>query len=140
MPVKDPRIVSVSILSLLAVWPIGQWCLAEYCDVNPWKLCGFAMYCTPHKIVVDVVDTTDGRRVLSESELLQASNNQFADFVSYREHLGTLTSPDAVARSILQSSPDIKSLLIVIHVMQLDPATSTLAVRSREYEYDEDSS
>lgn len=136
MELRSLRKAFVCLLTVVALWPVVQWYLVVQHDVNPWKLCGFAMYCTPHRVIVDVVDTTHGDRRLSREELDEASDDQYGLFVTWRTHLGTLHSPEMMARTILDSSPEIESLQVQVHVMQLDHASSHLKVRTKYYSYE----
>ena len=49
---RKARIVG-TLLVAIALWPLVHRQLVTRLDVDPWKLYGFAMYCTPHAVVVD---------------------------------------------------------------------------------------
>jgi hypothetical protein len=37
----------VALIAVLTLWPVGQYVLTRTHALNPWKLCGFAMYTVP---------------------------------------------------------------------------------------------
>jgi hypothetical protein len=45
-----------ALLALVALWPLLHRPLVVIADVDPWKLFGFAIYCTPHHVSVDLID------------------------------------------------------------------------------------
>ena len=59
-PRAKARVVG-TLLLLVAVWPLAHRQLVVRFDVNPWKLYGFAMYCTPHDIAVDLIDRSGAK-------------------------------------------------------------------------------
>ncbi len=136
MSPKSLRCTYTTVLAVLALWPAAQWYLVEQHDVNPWKFCGFAMYCTPHRVVVDVHDTSQSEsRQLSEQQLEAMTGGEYTEFLEWRTQFGTLHSPADFAQAVLRASPEIQSIRVDVHVLQLDPATATVAVRSKSYDY-----
>ena len=75
-PAGKARLVG-GIVLLIALWPIAHRQLVTRLDVNPWKLYGFAMYCTPHEVVVDVIDRSGDRplRILAAEAISGASDD-----------------------------------------------------------------
>lgn len=130
------RRVFVAILCCLAIWPAVQWFLVAKYDANPWKLCGFAMYCTPRRTIIDVTDTTREPRLIPLPEIQEIVGTDYSNFCDWRDPLGALWSPDNLAHTFLRNSGDMNSLRIEIHVLELNGATAKLEVRSRSYNYD----
>ncbi|HSQ00629.1 MAG TPA: hypothetical protein VL049_25680, partial [Candidatus Dormibacteraeota bacterium] len=54
----------VSVLAVLALWPLAHRALVWRYDLDPWRFFGWAMYCTPRLPVdVSLFAVEDGARV-----------------------------------------------------------------------------
>ena len=124
------------LLGVLALWPLVQHLLAVHYDVNPWKLFGMAMYCTPHSIQLQLWDrTTEPRRELDLAALSLETRQRLQTYRAEREALGRLSRPDKVARQVLAELPETKLLEFKIGVTRLDPHTARSSTTWRWYRY-----
>ncbi len=128
------RIYGVLLLAL-GLWPIGQWYLATYQDVSPWKLYGFAMYCTPHDVRIGFYDTTaGGRRPISFRGLPRELQQELIVYRRMRKGLGNLLSPEEIAGKVLAALPPrVRSLSFEIQVTRLEPSSNQLEPTTSTY-------
>ncbi len=123
-----------AIVAVLLLWPIGHSMLVRRYDVDPWKLWGFAMYCTPHLSRVSLVDETDGPgRPISAEQLTDAAREELARFGDLRATLGTLYPPSGLARTVLDEHPEITRLVVITEVARLETASDRLIPTQRVY-------
>jgi hypothetical protein len=126
-----------ALLALVALWPLLHRPLVVIADVDPWKLFGFAMYCTPHHVSVDLIDRSRApAREIRGDELPPALRTDLQRFSARRETLGRLASPDPLGRDVLAALPGVERLTIAITVTRLAFAGSELASHTRLHGYD----
>lgn len=118
------------------LWPfVHRVLVAEY-DVNPWRLFGFAMYCTPHRVGMEIADRTNGRReVLPYRAQPQSIRDAIMLFYRKRSALGRLHSPKRLADEIFVSSPHIARLEVRVSLTRLDASVSRLRAKTVVYKY-----
>ena len=121
----------------IAIWPAFHFVAVQQLDWNPWKLYGFAMYCTPHLLTVDLFDTSTGRpRRMDSRALPEPARSEWRSFLQRRHVLGRLVSPSHAARSVFEARPRLRSLRIDTRVERLGFfATGTVANR-RSYRFE----
>ncbi|MBK9259067.1 MAG: hypothetical protein IPM54_04455 [Polyangiaceae bacterium] len=80
-------------LVLLSCWPALQRLLVTYWNVNPWELCGFAMYVQPNLPVEVRIRAPSGEFVDTE-KLEPETQDAFRRYRERASTLGLLASPD----------------------------------------------
>lgn len=116
------------------MWPFVHRGLVVAADVNPWKLFGFAMYCTPHQVRVRLAKAVDNRiRPISDQEIPPEPRRALATFERYRTPLGELHSHEDLARFLANGLSPNERFFIWIEVMTLDPATASLKTIVKTY-------
>jgi len=128
--------VGLALLVVVAVWPgLHHWLYRSY-GIDPWKLCGFAMYTRPHAAHrLEVLQVRDGHatplRVVSPA--LAAEAEQLG---RRRGALGELGSPDRLGRLILAELPDVGHVRLVLHRVDFDCRTTRLdRIETKSYDY-----
>lgn len=128
--------ISGALIALLALWPLAHRQLVTRYDLNPWKLYGFAMYCTPHSVAVDLIDLgVEPAREIHREELPPSLREAYDRFVVQRHTLGALHPPGELGRRVLKGLPEVDDLTIAVTVTQLPFAGSELASRTRFYRF-----
>lgn len=129
------RVVTIGILTWVALWPLGHRTMVAVYDVNPWKLGGFAMYTTPTPPiqVVAFETTAGGLAPLDERELPEAARRVLRRFRVERHALGELRRPDDLGRSLLDARPDLERVVIAVQRMILDPDSARMTSKRRQY-------
>ena len=123
------RLVLVFLLSL-AVWPLVHRALAVSFEIDPWRLGGWAMYCTPKlRVEVALVPERAGRPI--ELDLPQPLRNEAKRFAERRAAVGRFANPAGLAQEALDRL-DAESIVITIQRDRLDTGTNRVA-GTREY-------
>ena len=135
-PKRKARIVG-SALVLIALWPIAHRQLVTRFDVNPWKLYGFAMYCTPHYVVVDIVDRSGGEpRRLEPEAFPPRLRHAHERFSARRSTLGVLHAPDELASTVLETLPEVHAFSVAVRIFSLQWRDAEITHRTRLYAID----
>ena len=123
------RLVMMLLISL-AVWPLVHRTLVVRYDLNPWRLFGWAMYCTPiPRVDVGFVPERAGRPV--ELSLPPDLRGEIQGFTRRSEALGQLADPRGLARTAL-TTLEIDSLVLTVQRRYLDARSARLVGR-RDY-------
>ncbi len=135
-PKRKARIVG-SALVLIALWPLAHRQLVTRFDINPWKLYGFAMYCTPHHVVVDIVDRSgsEPRRLEPEAFPLRL-RHAHERFSARRSTLGVLHAPDELARTVLETLPEVRAFSVAVRIFSLQWRETEITHRTHLYAFD----
>lgn len=80
-------------LVLLSCWPAVQRLLVSYWNVNPWELCGFAMYVQPN-LPVDVQIRAPSGEFVDTEKLGPETQDAFRRYRERASTLGLLASSD----------------------------------------------
>ncbi|MGH0030552.1 MAG: hypothetical protein ACQGVC_12225 [Myxococcota bacterium] len=129
--------VAGTLLLLVAAWPLVHRQLVVHQDVDPWKLYGFAMYCTPHSVAVDLIDRSGPRaREIGRRELPPALRDSFDRFVARRSTLGRFVSPEPLAREVLDAFPEVRTLSVAVSVSSLPFGGDSLERRTTFHRFD----
>lgn len=123
------------------IWPFTHFYLAQKYSISPWKLCGFAMYTTPHlvkiQLKVELYDEADSKK----QQIINTSNSiHFAkmtnELLHYRIPLGKFFPPDKFGEYILKSNANIEKLTIIISTDRLNGKTCKITpIDVSEYNY-----
>ena len=136
MKTKQLTNVFCSLLIALMVWPIIHMFLVDKYDISPWKLFGFAMYTTAHKIEVEV--RVEGSKDKQSATASRASDNmmsQYNDFFNKRYILGKFHRPDEFCTNILESNKAFEKVTITIDTIRLEGKTGMLTSTAQTYHY-----
>jgi hypothetical protein len=131
--------VGVVLLAVVAVWPAVHHGLYRRYGIDPWKLCGFAMYTRPHAAhQLQVLEVRDG-----EARPLRVRSPRLAAEAEHlgrqRGALGELGSPDRLGRMVLAELPDVDHVRLVLQRVDFDCRTTRLdRVETRTYDYTRD--
>lgn len=126
-----------SIVLTIALWPIAHRQLVVRMDVNPWKLHGFAMYCTPHGVVVDVIDRSGTKPQRIDPAAFPAPlRESWERFSNRRAVLGRFVAPDALARDAFAALPHLRSLTIAVSIFSLEFGAEKTSRRTRLYAFE----
>lgn len=129
------RIV-VTILCVLALWPVGQRLLVARYDLNPWKFFGWAMYCRP-PATIDLEIRAPGTE--SAAVTVPADwGRRTARFLYWRKHAGALVRPRRLGRILLELNPGLHEVEIVVTHTRLDSTSARIVSRSFDYRYGQD--
>lgn len=129
------RLIGTVVLAI-AVWPIAHRLLVVRMDVNPWKLYGFAMYCTPHEVVVDVIDRSSGApRRLDPAAFPPPLRESHQRFEARRSVLGRLAAPDALAADAFAALPELRALTVAVSIFSLEPGQASITRRTQLYPF-----
>ena len=126
-----------SLLLAIALWPIAHRQLVVHQDVNPWKLFGFAMYCTPHDVVVDLVDRSGAApQRLDPAAFPAPLRESYQRFAARRAVLGRFVAPDALARDAFAALPELRGLTIAVSVFSLEFGQASVSRHTRLYPFE----
>jgi hypothetical protein len=126
-----------SIVLAIALWPIAHRQLVVHMDVNPWKLYGFAMYCTPHDVVVDVIDRSGAAPQRIDPAAFPAPlRATYESFTARRGVLGRFVSPDALAADAFAALPELRALTVAVSVFSLERGEASITRRTRLYAFE----
>jgi len=124
------RRLVLAFLVFIAVWPLAHRLLVAAVEIDPWRLGGWAMYCTPKlRVEVALVPERAGRPIdLDLPRPIREAANRFAE---RRAALGRFMDPSELAREAL-GRLDADSVVVTIQRDRLDPQTNRI-VGKREY-------
>jgi hypothetical protein len=124
------RRVVFTLLALLTVWPLCHRILVARYEISPWRLFGWAMYCTPILAVeVGVVPENDGQPI--EVDIPQELRRELSLFTKRRQALGRLARIEPLAEALL-GGLKTDSLVLTIQHNWMDPRSARIRGR-REY-------
>lgn len=130
MSLASKRRLILALLVGFALWPLVHRGLVARYEVSPWRLGGWAMYCTPKLAVeVAVVPEVAGQPV--ELELPASLRERATRFARRRAELGRLVDSQTLAAHALETLA-IEQVVITIERRRLDPGTGRIA-GTREY-------
>jgi hypothetical protein len=134
---STPRKQKLVILLLLCmgVWPLLHYAAVSYYEINPWKLGGWAMYTQPPPRIKLAISTIKGDSFQRLHRLpSEEAARELKFFRPLRKTLGTLISPEPLARSLLTAFPDVDEIEITVErqVWPLEPPTKRLYSYSRD--------
>ena len=135
-PRAKARLVG-TLICLIALWPIAHRQLVTRFDVDPWKLFGFAMYCTPHVVVVDIVDRSGEQpRRIEPAAFPPRLRRAYQRFAARRSTLGTLHAPGELARVVLDTLPEVRAFSVAVRIFSLQWREAEITHRTRLYGFD----
>jgi hypothetical protein len=101
------------------------------------KLGGWAMYTTPRRSLLSILLTRvpGGYRPIAPEAWPEYVRVQQQRFNVNRKVLGELWPPDDLAAAALAARPDLDNVVVLVQVLELDPATEHVVSSKRQYEY-----
>jgi hypothetical protein len=120
------RALILSLLGLLALWPIAQRILVETHAIDPWELWGWGMYTRPHLDGDVRAFGLPGDRALERSDEVKR-------FQLARQHLGRLASPRDAAAELLAAHPELEAVRFIATQLVLDPSTDRIIAREETF-------
>ena len=124
------RRLVLAFLVCIATWPLAHRFLVARFEIDPWRLCGWAMYCTPKlQVEVAVVPERAGRPI--ELDLPPSLREEANRFAGRRAVLGRFVNPVLLARHALDRL-EADSVVVTIQHDRLDPQTNRI-IGTREY-------
>lgn len=127
----------VTVLAVLAVWPLAHRALVWRYDLDPWRFFGWAMYCTP-KLPAEVTlfaITGGARTAVPLSSLSREQRRAVHALRKRRAVWGTLASPARAGDALLAARPDAEAVEVVVEKWYLDPATASIATHVEPYRF-----
>jgi hypothetical protein len=101
------------VLTVLACWPLAHLILARKYLINPWELCGFAMYVQPN-LPIEVRLYQASGEIFPLERLDGAALEAFVRYRSRAEVLGLLASTDEIEGVLRQSGYAPEDLKVVL--------------------------
>ena len=124
------RRLVLAFLVCVAAWPLAHRFLVARFEIDPWRLGGWAMYCTPKlQVEVALVPERAGRPI--ELDLPPSLREEANRFAGRRAVLGRFVNPDVLARRALDRL-EADSVVVTIQHDRLDPRTNRI-IGTREY-------
>lgn len=125
------RLVIVGLV-VFTFWPLVHRALVARYDVNPWKLCGLAMFCVPNpQTEVHVFDGSGALvRSIPRERVTPADLAAVQEFRVHRNLMGRLVSHRSLARTILREHPEIDRVVIRIVTKRVDRETAMFTSRT----------
>lgn len=126
---------------MLILWPAGHRLASHYADINPWKFCGFAMYCTPHIVTVSVGGERLGQYdKIRPYQMSDETKSAYSSLRKNRKTFGRFASPNALGELLLHEHPDMEIIRIEVETKRLNGRTAVLKTMKRTYNYKRDES
>ena len=121
------------ILEAVALWPLVHFGLTRSLDTNPWKLFGFAMYCTPYDVQLEIWDKSSGLpRVVQSNE---RTAKLAYDYETGRGAFGSSYAPSKLASAFFEDNRTMTELAIDVGIQKLDPQTHKLTINRTTYHF-----
>lgn len=128
--------VAATALAALFVWPAIHFTLTQTAGVDPWKLCGWAMYARPRRAQqLALMELRDGATAPIR-EISDAAREELRRVSASRAALGALQSMESFGRLLLDERPDADGVRVVVRTIAFDCATARVDdVTDQTYDY-----
>lgn len=126
-----------SILVMVASWPLIQYAVTVYCDSNPWKFFGWAMYTVPPpQVQMGMADIAGGHVDWDrQREIPGPIVEEGFRFLDRRTAFGSLHAPDKLAGMALAAFPETEGVAIRVRSIVLNRESARLVPRDQVYIY-----
>lgn len=131
------RIVAAAVIGL-AVWPLAHRVLVARYRVTPWRLFGWAMYCSPKlpvRVTIQGVSGGERTRLAITDAGNHALRRAIVGFSRRRGVWGALVEPDGIGALALAKHPQTEAVDVEVEHLYLDPATALIASQRYTYTY-----
>ena len=127
-------------LSILTCWPLAHRALVATFELNPWKFCGWAMFCVPNPRTVAVLYGFRGDQLVPfpPGQLRPEDEQTVRDYAGRRQLLGRLAGQsdiETLAQKPLAENPQLDRVGMVVPQLTLDSRTARIATRQDVYVY-----
>ncbi len=138
MRFESKRGLVATLIALYILWIPVHFLVAQRFEINPWKLCGLAMYATPQpRVAITLFEVREGGLEPLWIEARVQDQQLYLDYMERRRQLGHLAPPDGLAEHLFALKPDVDHLAIVITRTAMN-ADAILADQRTGYEYRRD--
>lgn len=111
---------ALAALVVLALWPAVHHALYRIARIDPWKLCGFAMYSRPHaahQLALWGLGDGTARELTVDTPALAAVVERVG---RRRGALGALQPVDPIGRAALEAHPELDAVRIIVRRIAFD--------------------
>ena len=124
--VQMRRRLVVTILLIVAIWPAIHFGLYQFYAIDPWKLCGWAMYTRPRSTFqLGVFEVRDEKLFpIDTSEAPYAS--EVKRLGRWRGVIGKLQSMDSLGEMLLTERSDLDHVRILVRRIGFNCSTAML--------------
>ena len=125
--------VALTVLLLVAVWPLAHRALVARYGVSPWKLYGFAMYCMPSfESELLYLATPKGKEDRTPHPTrfpieFEGAAEALESYQAMEFGLGRLASTDGLAELLFEANPAVVRLYIRRAIGRFDVEAATPA-------------
>lgn len=137
MTVERKRAIVASLLGVAFVWPGVHHALYRRYGIDPWKLCGWAMYTRPHDArQIVLLANAEGReeRVPLDDSAVAGEVRRLGRL---RGALGELQPLDELGAAVLAARPWATRAIIVERRIGLDcPSAHLRVLGTRRYDFE----
>ena len=124
------------ILALMALWPAVHFGLYRAYHIDPWKLCGWAMYARPHPTYLIGHYRLGEDHWLPEEPRSEAVIREMHRVSRRYRAFGTLQSLDSLGEVVLAERSDWDAVRFVVRRFEFDCGTASMDYGiERTYEY-----
>ena len=128
------RHLMVGIVLGVLVWPIAHIRFVEEFRLDAWEFFGWSMYARPAARVQVRVDVErNGNR--TRLRAMGVMRERILAFARRATVLGSLTSSEPLARTILDEDGTVDAVIVVTRDVTLDPISTMLVAREEEHRY-----
>ena len=123
------RVITGMGLTLFTLWPLLHRVLVVQYEVNPWKLCGWAMYTSPKVKTFGDIMTGGPNGALIRFQGYEADDRDVRVYRRNKKTLGKLVSQAGVAEKIFERHEDLAYLVFWETRRSLNPVTARIEWR-----------
>jgi hypothetical protein len=130
-PRRVKRLLVMSLVSFVLVWPALQLAIVRHTQSNPWHGFGMAMYAAPYEVMsIGLSRIHDGQpRGFDEEVFSPALDARILEYAASFDGLGLWAPREALLAELQAADPAADSFLVVPHLVELNPETGMLEVR-----------
>ena len=136
VPTRAKQRLAVGILAALVTWPGIHFALYRIHGIDPWKLCGWAMYARPRTSHQFLLMDLLGDRVGPVASISASAREELARVSARTGALGRLQSPDTLGAILLQERQHADGIRIIARSTGFDCTSGTIRdLRDTTYDY-----
>lgn len=112
--------IALAVLACAALWPGLHFALYRNYGIDPWRLCGWAMYARPRSAQQLSLFTLQGDGATQVSNLPPQLRQRTEAAIARRGALGELTNFDDIAPDLLAAFPRADGIRLVLRRTDFD--------------------